>query len=342
MRLSSGRVLADVRRFELPGGGPDVRISLLDWGGEGAPALLHHANGFCAAPWDEISRALRPRYRVFALDARGHGESSAPGDPEAYAWPRFADAVEAVAGALARELGRPLALGLGHSFGGTATLAAAARRPELFEALVLVDPVIHAPTPPGEPAGSDAGAALAERARRRRRRFASREEAARHFDSRELFAAWTPRARALYVAHGLRDAEGGVELACAPEMEAAIFERGARFDVWAAVPHLAQPVFFLRAARGPSRHRRTGRSRRARGTGGWRRWKQVTSCRWSGPTSSSQRSRTSRGAALSARPDSRASSSRSSPRPATPRARSPSGAASAPRARSGCRRRSTG
>ncbi len=240
---------ADARRFELPGGGPGLTISLLDWGGAGAPALLHHANGFCAALWEEVSRALRPRYRVFALDARGHGESSTPGDPEAYAWPRFADDVEAVAGALVRELGRPLALGLGHSFGGTATLVAAARQPELFERLVLVDPVIHAP-PPAGPAAWRVAAGLAERARRRRRRFASREEAARHFESRELFAAWTPRARALYVAHGLRDAEGGVELACAPETEAAIFERGARFDVWAVVPRLARPVLFLRAARG--------------------------------------------------------------------------------------------
>jgi pimeloyl-ACP methyl ester carboxylesterase len=247
-------VLEEVRRFSVPGGGPGIRISLLDWGGEGAPALLHHANGFCAALWDEVSRALRPRFRVFALDGRGYGQSSAPGDPEEYAWLRFADDVAAVAEALVGELGRPLALGLGHSFGGTATLVAAARRPELFEELVLVDPVVHAPEWSRQPVVSATAAQLAERARRRRRHWSSREEAARHFEARELFAAWTPRARALYVAHGLRDAEGGgVELACAPAGET-------------------------------SRCPPTRSSPRGRRPGESRRWTPVTSCRWSGRT----------------------------------------------------------
>jgi pimeloyl-ACP methyl ester carboxylesterase len=235
----------------MAGSEPGLEIALLDWGGAGPPALLHHANGFCAALWDEVARALRARFRVFALDARGHGESSKPDDPDAYLWPCFAADVVAVAEGLAAECGRPLALGLGHSFGGTATLVAAARRPGLFEDLVLVDPVIHAPEWRRHFVEAGANGGLAERARKRRRHWPSREDARSHLAGRELFATWTPRARALYVEHALRDAEGGgVELACAPETEAAIFERGVRFHVFAEVKRIPAPVLFLRAARG--------------------------------------------------------------------------------------------
>ena len=50
-----------------------------------------------------------------------------------------------MARALAAEHGGRIALGLGHSFGGTAMLLAAAAEPVLFERLVLVDPVLHEP-----------------------------------------------------------------------------------------------------------------------------------------------------------------------------------------------------
>jgi pimeloyl-ACP methyl ester carboxylesterase len=243
-------VLDGVRRRRVPGSAPGLEIALLDWGGDGPIALAHHANGFCAASWDELARARRGRLRIVAMDARGHGESSKPSDPEAYTWTHFASDVVAVADALAAEHGRPLALGLGHSFGGTSTFLAAARRPDLFADLVLVDPVVHRPEWRALLA-SGASSGMAERARRRRRHWASRAEALRHFESRELFASWTPEARALYVACALHDAPGGgVELACAPETEAAIFERGAHLDLDAEVERVAAPVLFLRAARG--------------------------------------------------------------------------------------------
>jgi pimeloyl-ACP methyl ester carboxylesterase len=125
-------LLAGVNRRRLQVG-PGIEIAILDWGGSLPLALLHHANGFCGAVWGGVAQALRPFYRVVALDARGHGDSSKPQEREAYRWECFADDLVRVAELLAGEQvdGR-VALGMGHSFGGTATLTAAARRPGLF------------------------------------------------------------------------------------------------------------------------------------------------------------------------------------------------------------------
>ena len=38
-----------------------VEIRVLDWGGQGPLALLHHANGFCAATWGLVAARLTPR-----------------------------------------------------------------------------------------------------------------------------------------------------------------------------------------------------------------------------------------------------------------------------------------
>src|SRR5690606_20922179 len=121
--------------------------ALLDWGGDGPLVLMHHANGFCAGTLGLVAEALVPAFRVIGMDARGHGDSTKPEEPEAYSWEAFALDALAVAEALAPAHGGRVAVGVGHSFGGTALLGAAARRPELFGHLVLVDPVL--PPPPG-------------------------------------------------------------------------------------------------------------------------------------------------------------------------------------------------
>jgi pimeloyl-ACP methyl ester carboxylesterase len=242
-------VLAGVSRshLDLAGGGP--RIALLDWGGDGPPALLHHANGFCAALWAPVAERLRPRFRVFAMDARGHGDSSKPRGREAYHWSNFGRDVGAVAALLARRVG-PVALGLGHSFGGTALALAAIADPALFGCIVLVDPIVV-------PADAEArrritrGPALAEGARKRREVWDSREQARAKWQGKETFASFRPEAFELYLSHALADREDGrVELKCPAEVEATIFEGGGGVDVMALAPRLETPALVLWATRG--------------------------------------------------------------------------------------------
>jgi pimeloyl-ACP methyl ester carboxylesterase len=244
-------VLAGVRRRRIRVPARGVELALLDWGGEGPLALLHHANGFCAAVWGPVAEGLRARFHVVALDARGHGDSSKPEDAGAYRWPEFGGDLAALAAMLAAESG-PVALGLGHSFGGTATLLAAVERPDLFERLVLLDPVVFPRlVPESDPERRARAAGMAEGARRRRHVFPNRASARTSWRRRETFKSWDPRALELYLAEGLADRPGGgVELKCPGEVEAAIFERGGSVDAMAQAQRLRVPALVLAARRG--------------------------------------------------------------------------------------------
>jgi pimeloyl-ACP methyl ester carboxylesterase len=226
-----------------------VEIALLDWGGDGPPLLAHHANGFCAALWAPVAERLAPYFRVIAMDARGHGDSQRPVGRESYRWHQFAEDLAAVAARVAEEAGRPVALGLGHSFGGTSTLAAAALRTECFERIVCVDPVVMPPEVP-DAARRAHGQSLVDGARRRRREWPSRQAALEHFRPRSLFSGWDDRTLALYVDEGLeRHEDGRLTLKCPPEVEAEVFGSASGFDLFARVEGLAAPALLLWARR---------------------------------------------------------------------------------------------
>ncbi|RIK97894.1 MAG: hypothetical protein DCC71_21390 [Proteobacteria bacterium] len=245
------------RRLPLPERG--VEIALLDWGGDGPLVLMHHANGFCAGTLGLVAGALVPQHRVIGMDARGHGASSKPEGPAAYHWDEFAEDYLAVARRLADACGGGrVAVALGHSFGGTAALGAAAREPARFERLVLVDPVVP---PPPEMAGGDPTrpariARLVDGARRRRSVWASRAEARAHFAARSLFERWLPEALDLYVEYGLFErADGSVELACPGAVEAAVFANGPPTDVVELAQRAKAPATVLWARHGDFSHR---------------------------------------------------------------------------------------
>jgi pimeloyl-ACP methyl ester carboxylesterase len=238
-------------RIALPENG--VEIATLDFGGRGPLALLHHANGFCAAVWAPVAIALTRHFRVIAMDARGHGGSSKPRGADVYRWGWFGRDAIGVADALCREHGAPsIGLGLGHSFGGTALVTASAHRPELFDRLALVDMIV--PPRPGselEIQRRAQGNPFAEGARKRRAVWPSREAAREKWAGKELFEGWDPRVFELYLAEGLHDRpDGQVELACPPEIEAAIFDANSSLDVLELAAKVRVPALVLWARAG--------------------------------------------------------------------------------------------
>jgi pimeloyl-ACP methyl ester carboxylesterase len=239
------------RRMRLSSG---IEISLLDWGGDGPLALLHHANGFCAGLWGEVADSLRARFHLVAFDARGHGESSKPdpADPEHYAWTRFGEDAGEIAQRLAAEHGGRIPIGIGHSFGGTALMMASADAPQLLERLLLIDPVLPSPAFFEQVRARGAeNRDLSSGARKRRQVFASRAEARAIWAGRSVFAAWTPRALDLYVEFGLADRpDGQVELACPASIEATIFEQARELDAWKLAERVATPALLLCAEQG--------------------------------------------------------------------------------------------
>ena len=231
---------------------PDVEIALLDWGGDGQPLLFHHANGFCKATFGLVADLLAPRFRVLAMDARGHGDSTHPEAPGSYAWARFAEDFVGVAERLCAELGvASIPVGVGHSFGGTSLLGAAKRRPGLFDRIVLVDPVVPPKLEEIPPERRANVLGMVERAGKRRHEWASHAEAREFFAVRELFERFDPRALDLYVLDGLRErSDGSVELKCPGAIEAAVFAGGGDVDVAVLADGNATPALWLWAALG--------------------------------------------------------------------------------------------
>ncbi len=115
-------------------GAEGLALNVVDWGGDGAPLLFVHGYGHNAHLWDALVPDLGGRYRVLALDSRGHGDSDA--DPEyRYHNAAIARDVEAVVDQLKLE---SVTL-VGHSQGGHACLRCAGRHPERVLRLVLAD-----------------------------------------------------------------------------------------------------------------------------------------------------------------------------------------------------------
>jgi pimeloyl-ACP methyl ester carboxylesterase len=231
------------RQLALPDRG--VEIALAEWGAGERLALLHHANGFCKGMWAEVATRLADDgWRVVALDARGHGDSTQPEGEVAYHWDAFAEDLVAVAAALVAERGgAPIALGIGHSFGGTSMIGAAARRPELFERLLLIDPVVPPPLRGVDPHDVPHLRKLIEGARKRRAEWPSRDAARAWCRERRFFAAWRPTAIELYLLDGMRERDDhSLVLKCRGAVEGAVFAGSASIDLFALAARVGVPA----------------------------------------------------------------------------------------------------
>ncbi|MFG2914804.1 alpha/beta fold hydrolase [Kitasatospora sp. NPDC048298] len=108
------------------------RFAYLDFGGDGPPVLALHGHFGRGRIFAPLAAALAGRYRVVALDQRGHGLSDNGGE---FTLPHYADD----AAAFLDTLGLAPAALLGHSMGGAVAFHLAHRRPDLVPALVVAD-----------------------------------------------------------------------------------------------------------------------------------------------------------------------------------------------------------
>jgi pimeloyl-ACP methyl ester carboxylesterase len=146
-------------------------------------------------------------------------------------------------------------VGVGHSLGAVTTVLAALRRPELFRAVVAIDPVFFNPL---KLAAYDVFRRLgqAERvhpliagARRRRRAFASTDEMFGRYRQAAVFRRLDDAALRAYVdAAAAPSPDGqGVTLAVTPEWEAAIYATGP-YNLWRQLSKLKPPLLVIRGA----------------------------------------------------------------------------------------------
>src|SRR5581483_1580614 len=137
---------------------------------------------------------LAVRFRILAIDLRGHGATTLPTVIEGrQGWLEFRDDLLAL---LAATCEGPVALG-GHSMGGTSSLLAAAAEPARVGALALFDPVTFGPVPAGVEIPESP---LVSGALRRRATFPSGSAALEAYRGRGAFRTWSEEQLEDYVA----------------------------------------------------------------------------------------------------------------------------------------------
>ncbi|MEJ0016806.1 MAG: alpha/beta hydrolase [Acetobacteraceae bacterium] len=112
-----------------------MRFHYLEWGAADAPPIvLLHGGHQSAHSWDLVSLHLAQRYRVLALDQRGHGDSEWARD---VGYTNHEMSLDAEAFITALGLDRPILMG--HSMGGRNAMLLTRRSAALLRALVIVD-----------------------------------------------------------------------------------------------------------------------------------------------------------------------------------------------------------
>jgi pimeloyl-ACP methyl ester carboxylesterase len=229
------------RFLPLPGRGGG-EMAYLDFGPERRPVdvVFSHANGFNARAYASILAPLA-ELRILAVDARGHGATTLPTEPDRWTgWQGYRDDLLAF---LAAAADGPVVLS-GHSMGGMASVLAAAAEPARVKALALFDPVVFEAALAPRMTGPNP---LADGADRRRADFASKAAVFEAYRGRGAFRTWSDAQLADYIEAGFRNAEGGgVTLACRPQWEAHNF-RTHNYDPWTAFRQLRCPVRVLKA-----------------------------------------------------------------------------------------------
>jgi pimeloyl-ACP methyl ester carboxylesterase len=226
-----------------------VSERLFDFGGTGPMLHFANANGYPPAAYAPLLEGLIPRYHVIAMRSR----PLLPGADAAALrnWSELADELIH----FLDQAGARGWVGVGHSLGAVLTVLAALRRPELFRAVVAIEPVFFNPLKLAAFA-IFRGLGLADRvhpliagARRRRRVFGSADEMYARYRQAPVFSRLDDRALRAYVdAAAAPRADGpGVELVFTPEWEAAVYATGP-MNLWRQLPKLSVPMLVIRGA----------------------------------------------------------------------------------------------
>jgi pimeloyl-ACP methyl ester carboxylesterase len=229
-----------------------ARLPVYEAGGaRSAPALLvGHANGLAAGSYGPWLRALAQDFRVFAVDARGHGGSTWPEGPleTVFSVDRLADDLAEILAALRARLGDGPLHYAGHSLAAAAAVRLAARGIELpLDRITLFEPPIFPPKDaPNYPEAIEQQGRLIRGAARRQARWESPEALCDYLRSRGVFRSFVPEMLAAHCRATLRpEATGGCVLCCPPAVESTIFAAHRDANTWQRLPRLRQRMHLV-------------------------------------------------------------------------------------------------
>ncbi len=195
---------------------------LESYGHGDVPVVFAHANGFPPGSYRQFFDHLGERCTITAYRHRPLWDKAPP--PANLNWSLFADDLVDY---LRHRGGEPVWM-MGHSLGGAVSIMAASRHPELFRALILIDPVLFR-------SRRTLGAKLMPRSRRNRmpmirgalgrpHQFEDHEAAFNFYRGKRAFAGMDDSALWDYVhASKVPSEEGGVRLAYPGTWEASVY-----------------------------------------------------------------------------------------------------------------------
>ena len=208
---------------------------------------LSPANGLPVASYQSLASYFEPQYRFTGMDCRGAWPDR-PAPPKNFSWHDHADDLIA---SIESQYNKPV-IGMGHSLGGTVTLLAAKKRPELFSKLIIID----AASLPYEVLSkfyqlmprwlSFKLFKFIKRTYERQRIWSSREAFYANYKNHSTYRLFTEQALKDYASYGLVERpDGQFELIFNPEWESHNFRKV--HYLWNALKGITQPTLLLRA-----------------------------------------------------------------------------------------------
>lgn len=220
-----------------------MRRRIEEFGGSGESLVFAHANGYPVGSYRQFLGQLTPHCKVTGYHHRPMWSEEEP--PLKLNWRGLA--VDLVDTLEATQSG-PVWM-MGHSMGAVASLLAAARRPDLFRGLILIDPVFmlrrHITARELMSAKKLEQTPMVARTLKRPNRFATRQEAFDFHRPKRAFRGMSDEVMWDYIKAGTRQREDGeYTLSYGREWEAAAYRSAP--SVWSTLGKVKLPVLGLR------------------------------------------------------------------------------------------------
>ena len=185
-----------------------------------------HANGFPASTYRTIFAELADDYELRFIERIGHDARF----PVTRDWPHL---VAQLLDDIEYRYEQPVWL-VGHSLGGYLSLMAALKKPQWVRGVVMLDSPVIAGWRSNvlrvtQWTGLDERLSPAAATRTRRTRWASREEAWRHFHRKPAFARWDERVLSDYI-------DFGIPASAADGARTLAFDRGTEYLIYKTLP----------------------------------------------------------------------------------------------------------
>jgi pimeloyl-ACP methyl ester carboxylesterase len=211
----------------------------------GVRLLITHGNGFAADAYYPYWRHLLERFDLLIFDFRNHGQN-VPVTPSNHNYEQLSRDLERVVQAVKQRLGDKPTAGIFHSMSARTAMKHAIEIGWRWNALMLFDPPNVPPQDhPLYPAMEAFENRLTEFAMKRRRRFDSVEQLTEEYKKSRATERWVEGEHELMARSVLRAVDGGYELVCAPENEAAIYAQALTLNLWPSAAEFGGPVTLI-------------------------------------------------------------------------------------------------